>query len=378
MSDTDLEAADLDAANLQAASLTVRLGAVAENYRILRGLAGGAGVAAVVKADGYGLGAGMVAPALARAGCDSFFVARLEEGIRLRPLLPKARILVLDGASPQTAEALRAHDLIPVLNSLEEISAWAAAAKRARCSLDAAIHIDTGMNRLGLAPNELTLLAGEWKTRLAGLNLVLLMSHLACADDLGPGAAMNREQLMRFRAALAMLPPAPASLAASSGLFLGPDYRFDLARPGIALWGVGPKGRTNPMKTVAVLTARVLQTRRIDKGESVGYAATFRAKRPTMLATLALGYVDGIMRAASNRGFAAIGGTRVPYAGRVSMDLLTLDVTGMAAAPKKGDSAELIGDAISLTELAEASATNEYEILTGLSPRVPRRSTDGA
>jgi len=132
------------------------------------------------------------------------------------------------------------------------------------------------------------------------------------------------------------------------------------------------------MKTVAVLTARVLQTRRIDKGESVGYAATFRAKRPTMLATVALGYADGIMRAAANRGWAAIGGARVPYAGRVSMDLLTLDVTDMAQPPQAGDAAELLGDSISLAEVAENSATNEYEILTGLSPRIPRRYTDDA
>ena len=360
----------------EAVSLTVRLGAIAGNYHILRRLAVAASVAAVVKADGYGLGAKMVAGALAGAGCDSFFVARLQEGMALRPLLPKARIFVLDGATPDAAAALVAHNLIPVLNSLDQIAVWAAAAKAARRSLDAAIHIDTGMNRLGLSSAELAVLAAEWRTRLSDLNLVLLMSHLACADDLGPGAAMNRQQLDRFRAALAMLPPAPASLAASSGIFLGKDYHFDLVRPGISLWGVGPKGRKNPMKTVAVLTARVLQTRRIDKGESVGYAATFRAKRPTMLATVALGYADGIMRAASNRGFAALRDARVPYAGRVSMDLLTLDVTDMAEAPGIGDVAELFGDNITLTEAAGYCATNEYEVLTGLSPRIPRHYTD--
>ena len=364
----------------ETASLTVRLDAVAANYQLARREAGAARCAAVVKADGYGLGASSVAPVLAKAGCDTFFVARLAEGMALRPVLPQARIFVLDGATPETAPVLIAHRLIPVLNSLAGIAAWSAAATHAR--LDAAIHIDTGMNRLGLTGEELSTLASEWKTRLAGLELVLLMSHLACADDLGPKAAMNCAQLGRFRAALAMLPPAPASLAASSGLFLGADYHFDLVRPGIALWGVGPpgssnKGRKNPMKTVAVLTARVLQTRRIDKGESVGYAATFRAKRPTMLATLALGYADGIMRAASNRGFAALGGERVPFAGRVSMDLLTLDVTQMKTPPRMGDVAELIGDTISLSEAAGYCATNEYELLTGLSPRLPRRYRDG-
>ncbi len=359
----------------ETASLMVRLDAVAANYQLARREANGARCAAVVKADGYGLGASHVAPALARAGCDTFFVARLAEGVALRAVLPRPRIFVLDGAAPESAPALIAHRLIPVLNSLEDIAAWSAAAKNTR--LDAAIHIDTGMNRLGLTGEELSILASEWKTRLNGLNLVLLMSHLACADDLGPKAAMNRAQLGRFRAALAMLPPAPASLAASSGLFLGKDYHFDLVRPGIALWGVGPKGQKNLMKTVAVLTARVLQTRRIDKGESVGYAATFRAKRPTMLATLALGYADGIMRAASNRGFAALGGERAPFAGRVSMDLLTLDVTQMKTPPRMGDVAELIGDSISLSEAADYCATNEYELLTGLSPRLPRHYTDG-
>ena len=363
---------------VEAASLTVRLGAVAENYRTLRGLAGSASVAAVVKADGYGLGAAMVAPALAAAGCDSFFVARLEEGIKLRPVLPKARIFVLDGPTPETASALIAHNLTPVLNGLHGIAAWSEAAKVSHRTLDAVLNMDTGMNRLGLSSADVSTIAGEWKTRLAGLNLILLMSHLACADDLGPGAAMNREQLSRFRAALAMLPPAKASLAASSGIFLGADYHFDLVRPGIALWGVGPKGHENPMKTVAVLTARVLQTRRIDKGETVGYAATFRAKRPTMLATMPLGYADGIMRTASNRGVAAFGKARAPYAGRVSMDLMTIDITDMAAPPGRGDMVELFGDTVSVSEMADHCATNEYEILTGLSPRVPRRYSDSA
>ena len=363
---------------IEAAGLTVRLGAIAANYRTLRRLAGSASAAAVVKADGYGLGANMVAPALLGAGCDTFFVARLQEGLALRPLLPRARIFVLDGATAQTAPALIAHRLTPVLNSLPDVVAWAAAAKHARQNLDAAIHIDTGMNRLGLTGEELSRLAADWRSLLSGINLVLLMSHLACADDLGPGAAMNRRQLDRFRAALAMLPPSPASLAASSGIFLGREYHFDLVRPGIALWGVGPKGHESSMKTVAVLTARVLQTRRIDKGESVGYAATFRAKRPTMLATVALGYADGVMRAASNRGFAALGDTRVPYAGRVSMDLLILDVTDMAKAPGMGDVAELFGDSITFSDMAGYCATNEYEILTGLSPRIPRHYVDRA
>src|SRR5579883_2424643 len=287
-----------DHADFEAARLTVRLAAIAANYRTYLRLAAPAAVAAVVKADAYGLGAARVAPALAEAGCDSFFVARLEEAIALRMLTPRARIFLLDGAPADAAPALIHHRLTPVLNSLGQIAAWSAAAQGARMALDAVVHVDTGMNRLGLSPDELSALAAESATRLAGLNLVMVMSHLACADQ--PQNRQNRDQLSRFRRALAMLPPAPASLAASHGAMLGPDYHFDLVRPGVALYGANPQGPEgtassgpNLMQTVAVLTARVLQLRRIDSGEPVGYGATFRAKRPTMLATIALGYADG-------------------------------------------------------------------------------------
>lgn len=355
--------------SFEAARLTVRLGAIAANWRTYRRLAGPCTVAAVVKADAYGLGADRVAPALAACGCDSFFVARLEEGIVLRAVLPQARIFVLDGAEADAVPALISHRLTPVLNSLAQVAAWSAAARVSRASLDAVLHVDTGMNRLALPGEELSLLAADAKTRLSGLNLVLVMSHLACGDE--PDNAMNQRQLSRFRQALAMLPPAPASLAASHGAMLGLDYHFDLVRPGVALYGANPKpGAQNLMQTAAVLTGKVLQVRRIDSGESVGYAATFHAKRPTMLATVALGYADGIPRALSNRGFAVLGGARVPIVGRVSMDLLTLDVTDMADV-RPGDTAELLGDTATLGEVAEAAQTNEYEILTRLR-RVPK------
>ncbi len=360
--------------NFDAATLTVRLGAIAGNYRTLKNLASGAALAGVVKADGYGLGAAQVAPALAGVGCDTFFVARLAEGVALRPLVPKARIFVLDGASQDAAAALIAHNLTPVLNDLSQIAAWSAAAKSAR--LDCAIHVDTGMNRLGLPQPELAMLAAEWKSRLAGLNLVLLMSHLACSDE--PGNAMNGEQLSRFRAALAMLPPTPASLAASGGILLGKEYLFDLARPGVSLYGANPQpGGKNPVSPVAVLKARVLQTRRIDKGESVGYGATFRAKRPSLIATLALGYADGILRALSGKGLAFAAGKSVPMVGRVSMDLIGLDVTD-AGPVKAGDEVELLGDHILLDDVALAAGTNAYEILTSLGRRITRHYTDHA
>jgi alanine racemase len=363
--------------DFEAARLTVRLGAIVANYRTYRRLAAPTAVAAVVKADGYGLGAARIAPALAEAGCDSFFVARLEEGIALRGLCPRARIFVLDGAPADAVPALISHRLTPVLNSLGEIAAWSAAANVARQALDAVVHVDTGMNRLGLTGNELAVLSAESAKRLSGLNLVLVMSHLACADD--PANKLNGEQLSRFRQALAMLPPAPASLAASHGAMLGTDYHFDLVRPGVALYGANPDAREggaggpkpNLMQTVAVLTARILQLRRIDSGESVGYGATFRARRPMMLATIALGYADGFPRALSSKGVAVVGGVRAAVVGRISMDLTILDVTGLAEAPHLGDEAELLGDRISLGEVAALAGTNEYEILTRLR-RVPR------
>jgi alanine racemase len=363
-------------ADFEAARLTVRLRAIAANYRTYRRMTGPTAVAAVVKADAYGMGAGRVAPALADAGCDSFFVARLEEGIALRKCVPRARIFVLDGAHADAVPALISHRLTPALNSLAEIAAWSAAAGVGRSSLDAVLHVDTGMNRLGLPRDELAILSAEHGKRLAGLNPVLVMSHLACGDE--PGNRLNAEQLARFRQALAMLPPAPASLAASHGAMLSPDYHFDLVRPGVALYGADPQSpeggtssKPNLMQTAAILTARVLQVRRIDLGESVGYAATFHAKRPSMIATIALGYADGIPRALSNKGQAALRGLRVPIVGRVSMDLMTLDVSELPEPPHLGEEVEVMGETITLGEVAARAGTNEYEILTRLR-RVPR------
>jgi alanine racemase len=355
------------------ACLTVRLGAVVENYRLCRRLSG-ADVAGVVKADGYGLGATEIAAALVAAGCDIFFVARLEEGIVLRPVVPKARIFVLDGARAESATALIGHNLTPVLNSLDEIALWSSAAP----GRDAGIHFDTGMSRLGLSPAELSELSAEGAPRLRDINLVLAMSHLACSDD--QKSAMNAQQLGRFREGLAKLPPAPASLAASGGILLGKIYAFDLVRPGVGLYGGNPRsGGENPFGVAARLTGRILQLRRVDMGESVGYGATFQVEGPMRLATVALGYADGLMRALADRGAGAIAGKRAPIIGRVSMDLVTLDVTDI---PERllaeGAEVEFLGDTISLEEIAHAAGTANYEILTSLGRRVPRRYTDEA
>jgi alanine racemase len=361
-----------------AACLTVRLGAIAANYRKFRELSGRAAVAGVVKADGYGCGAADAAKTLLKEGCDTFFVARLSEGVALRPVVGNGvRIFVLDGAQADSVPALIVHKLTPVLNSLDEIARWSAAGRDARTNFDAAIHIDTGMNRLGLPPDELSILAGS-NARLADINLVLLMSHLACADDCDNG--MNSEQFARFKSALAQLPSAPASFASSGGVLLGKDYVFDMVRPGIGLYGGNPQigGKPNPFQTVAVLTGKVLQTRRVDSGGSVGYGATFRIGRDTVLATVALGYADGLMRSISNNGCGAIAGVRAPVAGRVSMDLATLDVTDVPHdALKVGADVEFFGDTISLEEAALTANTANYELLTSLGARVPRHYVDG-
>ncbi|HTT98870.1 MAG TPA: alanine racemase [Rhizomicrobium sp.] len=361
--------------DFETARLTVRLGAIASNFREFQRISG-TSVAAVVKADAYGMGMKAVAAHLLGGGADTFFVARLEEGVALRAIVPDARILVLDGAPDDAVAALVAYRLIPVLNSLAQISAWSAAARKHKRILDGVVHFDTGMSRLGLPRDELSLLVADGAKRLNGINVILWMSHLACADD--PNNSMNALQLDRFRSALAALPAGPASLSSSAGVMLGKDYSFDMVRPGVGLYGGNPQpGSSNPFATAAVLTARILQVRKIENGESVGYGATFRATRPTILATAAIGYTDGLMRSLGNRGAGAIRGARAPVAGRVSMDLITLDVTHIPGATV-GTDVEFIGDTISLEEIAMNAGTAAYEILTSLARRVPRHYEAGA
>jgi alanine racemase len=341
----------------QTAHIRVWPHAVAANFATMRRLGGPekCAVAAVVKADAYGLGLGGIVPALLDAKCDSFFVARLEEGMALRRLTPKSRIFVLDGATAQTAAALMVHKLVPVLGSLAQIAAWSARG-------DAALHVDTGMNRLGLPLEEVSQVA---------FKPVLVMSHLACGDD--PASPMNAVQLAKFKTALTQLPTAPASLAASGGVLLGKAYHFDLVRPGIGLYGGHPQPGHggNPMQCAVQLTGTVLQVRAIAAGDSVGYGATFRASGPRTIATIALGYADGVLRSASNQAGAIIRGRRAPLVGRVSMDLITLDVTGIAGVAA-GDEAELFGPGLAVDEAAAQWGTISYELLTGLSHRIPR------
>ncbi|WP_142848699.1 alanine racemase [Telmatospirillum sp. J64-1] len=369
---------DLPAARASAL-LTIDVGAVAANWRQLRDRLGpGKECAGVVKADAYGLGIAAIAPALAQAGCRHFVVAIIDEGITLRKLLPEAEIIVLGGPWPGCEEDFAEHRLIPVLNSPEQIAAWRALCAR-RGPLSAVLHLDTGMARLGLTPAERDALRPE---DLKNIPLALVMSHLACADE--AGNEMNARQLAEFREGLARLQkllgrPLRASFANSSGIFLGPDYHFDLGRPGVALYGVNPcPGSANPMAPVVRLQGRIIQVRDVDSPQTVGYGATHRVTRRSRIATVAVGYADGYLRYLGNKGCASIGGFRVPVVGRVSMDLITLDVTDIPSPlAHAGAFADLIGPDHDVDALATEAGTIGYEILTSLGNRYHRRYVVG-
>lgn len=343
--------------------LTIDLDAVAANHALLRSVTG-AEVIPVVKADGYGLGAVPVARRLRAEGARSFYVARLSEGEALRAALPGAEtIYVLDGPTPGAAGRLSAARLTPVLNSPEQVAAWARDGEGA----PAALHVDTGMNRLGLTPDQAHDLAGAIP---AGLRIGHVLSHLACADD--PASPMNARQLATFQQVRACFPDLPASLANSAGCLLDPDYVFDAVRPGIGLYGGGPRGRPDPrLQAAATLEAPILQIRHVPSGETVGYGAAFTAEAPRTVAILAAGYADGLLRAGSPGGFAALDGRRVPILGRISMDLIAVDVTDVPARP--GDQVQLLGPDAPIDEVAAAAGTLAYEFLVRLSPRLRRR-----
>ncbi len=364
----------MPAAEPAAAVLTIDLPAIVANWRALAARHPAGPVGGVVKADGYGLGAALVAPALHSAGCRHFFTAHLEEALAIRPLLPGAMLAVLNGPLPGTEAAYRAREIIPVLGSLGEIALWRAEAARAGAALPAILHIDTGMARLGLAEAEVAALAAD-PALLAGIELRFVMTHLVSAERACD--PLNEHQRARFAAAADRLPPAPRSIANSSGIFLGPRFASELARPGAALYGINPvPGEANPMRAVVRLAARVLSLRPLARGESVGYNATWRAARPSRIATVAVGYADGWPRSLTNRGAAFFDGGRLPLVGRVSMDLTTYDATDQPAL-HAGDWLELIGPARPLSDVAEAAGTNEYEILTSLGRRY-RRVVTGA
>ncbi len=362
--------------DLAGAVLSIDLGAIKKNWRYLAKHAGNAECGAAVKGNAYGLGVEPVGKALWEAGCRSFFVARPKEGEELRSVLPEATIYVLDGLFPGQAEFYAQNNLLPALISIEEAREWAAFGRVYGRKLACALHVDTGINRLGFAMDEYAALLAEAAT-MESLNVSLLMSHLACADE--PQHALNAKQQAAFASVRSKLPGVAASLANSSGIFLGKDYAHDLVRPGIAIYGGNPTpALANPMHAVALLEGTILQTRDVEEGETVGYSATWVARRKSRIAVLGAGYKDGVPRSLSSGNSNSppqvfLAGKRCPIIGRISMDMTAIDVTDLVpAAAMRGGRAEIMGPNILIDEAAHWAGTVSYELLTRLGSRYAR------
>ncbi|MFA5958372.1 alanine racemase [Hyphomicrobium sp.] len=361
-------------------TITVDLGRVASNWKALAAKVAPARCAAVVKADAYGLGAERVIAALSRAGCTAFFIATPDEAEAARKIAPSADIYALDGLVGNVAAAFARLAVMPVLSTLDDIVAWSALCRARGERLPAAIHIDTGLHRLGLPVRDVRRLAAD-TSMMTGIDLALVMSHLASADN--PHDPKNRDQLVAFETLTALFPNIPRSLAASDGLMLGPAFHFDLVRPGYAIYG-GQASQIAPAPVQAAVTvsARILAVADVAPGETVGYSATWRAKRPSRIATIAAGYADGIPRNASAPdgrpgGHVLISGHLAPIVGRISMDLVTVDVTdlpGGAAMP--GEFAKLVAEELTIEDAGYAAGTIGYEILTRLGRRFTRLYLD--
>ena len=354
--------------------LTVDLDAIAANWRKMRDLSGQARCGAAVKADAYGTGAAEVAPALARQGCRDFFVADVNEAAALRPLLPGAAIYVLNGVFEASFAQTLAHDLVPIINSPEQAAFWCNNSDGRAYAL----HVDTGMNRMGLTPHEAAAHAQS-----GAPSPCLVMSHFACADE--PAHPLNAGQIKLFEGVSSCFPGVAASLANSGGIFLGNAARFDLTRPGIALYGGEPaSGVPNRMRSAVTAETRVLVIRHAKAGQTVSYGAAHTLTRDSRIAVCGVGYADGYHRSASGAGvplraavptgaFGAINGVRIPVIGKITMDLTMFDITDLPEnAVSAGDWVELIGPTISLEEAATAAGTISYELLTGLGRRYAR------
>ena len=351
--------------------LSIDLVALAANWRALSHRVAPATCAAVVKADGYGCGIEPVTAALAKAGCQTFFVADLAEARRVRAVAPSAIVYVLNGVPPGTLPAYAQAHARPVIGSLLECDEWFSFCATHDWQGKAALHVDTGINRLGLSLQEAAKLA---KRRDLARLFGLVMSHFACADD--PSHGLNATQMAAFVRVRQLFPGIPGSLANSSGIFLGPDAHHDLVRAGGALYGANPTpAHLNQMRPVVRLEGRIIQVRHVAAGEPVGYGASWTAKRATRIAVVAIGYADGIFRAAGGSDTkpgaeAIVAGRRCALVGRISMDLLAIDVTDLPAdTPRRGDLAALLDDDIGVDELASHAGTIGYEVLTSLGRR---------
>jgi alanine racemase len=358
-----------------ASVLTIDLDAIVANWRKLEKAAVPAECAAVIKANAYGCGLEPVARALAKAGCKTFFVATLDEARAARAAAPSALLYVLDGFVQNTGEGYARIDAKPVIGDLNELAEWDVFCRRSGWSGGVAVHIDTGMHRLGLTVSQAQGIIPRVNAGDHGISLV--MSHLACAENLNH--PMNARQLATFREIASLFTGVSASLSNSSGIFLGGPFLFDMVRPGAALYGVNPTPEAdNPMLPVVDLKARVLQIREVERGESVGYGGIWTARRPTRLAIVAAGYADGYFRAGgSNDGTrgaeVVVAGKRCPVAGRISMDLMAVDVTDLEKnAVRRGQMVTLLGEGITVDELAHHFGTIGYEVLTSLGARYTR------
>jgi len=355
--------------------LTVDLAALVENWNTLSREATPSECAAVVKADGYGCGLEPVAAALAHAGCKTFFVADLAEARRLRAAVPDHPIYVLDGLLPLTGPAFAEINARPVIGSLVEFAEWDAFCSGQGWHGGAALHVDTGMNRLGISPDEAAAVAPRIRAENHGITL--LMSHLACAEV--PEHPLNAKQIALFREVRMLYRGISGSLANSSGIFLGSGAHCDMVRPGAALYGVNPRpGRANPMRPVVKLQAHIVQVRKVARGETVGYDAVWTARHAARIAVVAVGYADGLSRALSASdqapgSDAIVAGKRCPFAGRISMDLLAIDISDLPeGAARRGDLVTLIGNGMTVDAVANIAGTIGYEILTSLGRRYHR------
>ncbi|MET0905035.1 MAG: alanine racemase [Tardiphaga sp.] len=355
--------------------LTIDLDAIVANWRKLEKASVPAECGAAVKADAYGCGIDRVVPALAQAGCKTFFVATIDEARAARAGAPDAAIYVLNGLSPNAGDALAAVKAQPMIGDLNELAEWDMFCRRTGWTGGAGIHVDTGMSRLGLSIAEAQSLAPRLNSGHHGFTLAI--SHLACAEQVQN--PMNARQVGAFREVSHLFSGVTSSLANSSGIYLGPSFLFDMVRPGAAIYGVNPTPEAaNPMLPVIELKARIIQTRDVPRGDTVGYGATWTARRPTRLAIIAAGYADGYFRAAgSNDGTrgadVVIAGQRCPIAGRISMDLIAADITDLPAnAARRGHMATLIGEGVTIDELGRHFGTIAYEVLTSLGRRYKR------
>ncbi|MCZ2329011.1 alanine racemase [Bartonella sp. F02] len=363
---------EINASFSPTAIATIDIGAIVANYITLARHVAPVECSAVVKANAYGMGAQKIAPALYKAGCRVFFVAKINEALQLKTLLPsKATLALLNDIPPSAEEFLAQAGIIPVLNSWDSIKSWQELCQKKNKKFPAIIHIDTNMSRLGLDQKELQQLI-KHPTIFKVADIKYIMSHLANSDNAAHSS--NYIQLAAMKTALAQLPACKASFSNSGGIFLNPDFHFDLVRPGIALYGVDPhKKYPTPIKPVLKLEAQVIQTRHVDAGTPVGYGESFITNRPSILSTIDIGYADGWLRALSNKGSVYFQGHKMPIVGHISMDSMTVDATDLKdKKPQKGDWIELIGAHQTLEKVATDANTIPYEILTSLGSRYQR------